>query len=193
MHEDLAEDIEKSSARRPARLRRDVPGRALLRLDRALSLAADVHGGLIPRTNKLAFGTGVISLPNRHPAIIAGEAAQFDHMSRGRFIFGIGTGSLLSDFELLGNGDPAQRNRMLIESIDMIEKIWSQDPPYDITGEFWSTQDRAHGQPLKSASASCRNPISNRARRSASPRRAPIRRPCASPANAAGGRSRAGS
>src|SRR6185437_1330945 len=50
-----------------------------------------------------------------------------------------GTGSLLSDFELLGNDDPAQRNRMLIESIDTIEKIWSSDPPYDIKGEFWTT------------------------------------------------------
>jgi alkanesulfonate monooxygenase SsuD/methylene tetrahydromethanopterin reductase-like flavin-dependent oxidoreductase (luciferase family) len=94
---------------------------------------------LIPRTGKLAFGTGVLSLPNRHPAIIAGEAAQFDNMSRGRFILGIGTGSLVSDFELLGNSDPALRNRMLIESIDMVEKIWSQDPPYDIQGEFWTT------------------------------------------------------
>ena len=82
----------------------------------------------------------MISLPNRHPALVAGEAAQFDHMSRGRFIFGIGTGSLISDFELLGNGDPALRNRMLIELIDMIEKIWSQDPPYDIEGEFWTTK-----------------------------------------------------
>lgn len=45
----------------------------------------------------------------------------------------------MSDFELLGNSDPAQRNRMLVESIDTIEKIWSQDPPYDIKGEFWTT------------------------------------------------------
>lgn len=99
-----------------------------------------VMASLIPRTKNLHFGTGVLSLPNRHPAIIAGEAAQFDHLSRGRFILGIGTGSLVSDFELLGNGDAALRNRMLIESIDMIEKIWSQDPPYDLKGEFWTTQ-----------------------------------------------------
>ncbi len=95
---------------------------------------------LIARTRNLDFGTGVISLPNRHPALIAGEVAQIDHMSGGRFIFGIGTGSLISDMELLGNGDPALRNRMLIESIDMIEQIWSQDPPYDIPGEFWTTK-----------------------------------------------------
>ena len=140
MHETLAEDIEKS-------LLADRLGFDEMFLGEHYSASTEPYpsplmfmASLIARTENLAFGTGVLSLPNRHPAIIAGEAAQFDHMSRGRFILGIGTGSLLSDFELLGNDDPARRNRMLIESIDMIEKIWSQDPPYDLRGEFWSAQ-----------------------------------------------------
>lgn len=140
MHENLAEDIEKS-------LLADKLGFDEMFLGEHYSASTEPYpsplmfmASLIPQTSRLAFGTGVLSLPNRHPAIIAGEAAQFDQMSRGRFILGIGTGSLLSDFELLGNSDPALRNRMLVESIDMIEKIWSQDPPYDIAGEFWSTR-----------------------------------------------------
>ena len=140
MHEVLAEDIEKS-------LLADRLGFDEMFLGEHFSAWSEPYpsplmfmASLIARTKNLDFGTGVISLPNRHPAIIAGEVAQFDHMSGGRFIFGIGTGSLVSDFELLGNGDPALRNRMLVESIDMIEKIWSQDPPYDIKGEFWSTE-----------------------------------------------------
>ncbi len=139
MHENLAEDIEKS-------LLADRLGFDEMFLGEHYSASTEPYpsplmfmASLIARTTKIAFGTGVMSLPNRHPAIIAGEAAQFDQMSRGRFILGIGTGSLLSDFELLGNSDPTQRNRMLIESIDTIEKIWSQDPPYDIKGEFWTT------------------------------------------------------
>src|SRR6476646_6351216 len=56
--------------------------------------------GLVPQTKNLTFGTAVINLPNHHPAIVAGEAAQFDHMSGGRFMFGIGSGGLASDFEL---------------------------------------------------------------------------------------------
>ena len=112
MHETLAEDLEKS-------LLADRLGFDEMFLGEHYSASTEPYpsplmfmASLIPRTSKLAFGTGVLSLPNRHPAIIAGEAAQFDNMSRGRFILGIGTGSLVSDFELLGNSDPALRNRL---------------------------------------------------------------------------------
>ena len=92
---------------------------------------------LIPQTSRITFATGVINLPNRHPAVIAAEIAQFDHMAPGRFIFGIGTGSLPSDYELFDVADGGKRNRMLIESMDMIERIWAGNPPYEIEGEFW--------------------------------------------------------
>jgi alkanesulfonate monooxygenase SsuD/methylene tetrahydromethanopterin reductase-like flavin-dependent oxidoreductase (luciferase family) len=93
---------------------------------------------LLPRTRNLSFGTAVICLPNHHPVKIATEVAQFDHMSRGRFMLGIGPGGLLSDFELFGNTDRGVRARKAMESIDMIQRIWAQDPPYDLQGEFWS-------------------------------------------------------
>jgi alkanesulfonate monooxygenase SsuD/methylene tetrahydromethanopterin reductase-like flavin-dependent oxidoreductase (luciferase family) len=59
--------------------------------------------GLVPRTKNLTFGTAVICLPNHHPIKVAAEVAQFDHMSRGRFMLGIGIGGLYSDFELFDN------------------------------------------------------------------------------------------
>jgi len=93
---------------------------------------------LVPRTTNLKFGTGVVNLPNHHPAVVAAEVAQFDHMSGGRFLFGIGPGGLASDFELFGATDFLARGRKMIESIDMIEKIWSSDPPYELQGEFWN-------------------------------------------------------
>jgi alkanesulfonate monooxygenase SsuD/methylene tetrahydromethanopterin reductase-like flavin-dependent oxidoreductase (luciferase family) len=92
---------------------------------------------LVPQTKRIAFATGVINLPNRHPAVIAAEVAQFDHMSEGRFIFGIGTGSLPSDYELFDVADAGKRQRMMLESIDMIQSIWAQGPPYELNGEFW--------------------------------------------------------
>ena len=92
---------------------------------------------LLNQTKHLTFGTGVISLPNRHPAVIAAEVAQFDHMSKGRFRFGIGTGSLPPDWELFQLEDEAVRKRMLLESIDMIQAIWRHGPPYRFDGEFW--------------------------------------------------------
>jgi alkanesulfonate monooxygenase SsuD/methylene tetrahydromethanopterin reductase-like flavin-dependent oxidoreductase (luciferase family) len=94
--------------------------------------------GLIPRTKNLSFGTAVMCLPNHDPVKVAAEVAQFDHMCRGRFMFGIGTGGLVSDLELFGNLDVGVRGRKLLESIGMIERIWSQDPPYDLKGEFWN-------------------------------------------------------
>ena len=57
---------------------------------------------LIARTQRIKFGTGVLCLPQYHPAVVAGYAAMFDHLSEGRFIMGIGPGGLPSDFELFG-------------------------------------------------------------------------------------------
>jgi len=96
--------------------------------------------GLVPRTRNLTFGTAVMCLPNHHPVNVAAEVAQFDHMSRGRFMFGIGVGGLFSDFELFGNADRAVRVRKAMESIAMIRRIWAQDPPYDLKGEFWNVK-----------------------------------------------------
>ncbi|HUZ32058.1 MAG TPA: LLM class flavin-dependent oxidoreductase [Xanthobacteraceae bacterium] len=93
--------------------------------------------GLLPRTKNLRFGTGVICLPNHDPRVLAAEVAQFDHMSRGRFMLGVGPGGLLSDFELFGQTDVAVRNRKVVESVGIMQRIWSQDPPYEIDGEFW--------------------------------------------------------
>ncbi len=59
-------------------------------------------------------------------------------MSKGRFMLGVGPGGLLSDFELFKMTDHNARNRMVVEAVDMIETIWSQDPPYDLKGEFWN-------------------------------------------------------
>ena len=95
---------------------------------------------LLPQTKNIKFATGVINLPNRHPAVVAGEIAQFDHLSKGRLIFGAGAGSLGSDFELFQVGDAQTRQRMLAESLETIQKIWSSKPPYDIQGEFWTTR-----------------------------------------------------
>src|SRR3712207_514817 len=94
---------------------------------------------LAPRTN-LVFATGVINLPNHHPAMVAAEVAQFDHMTQGRFILGIGPGGLASDWELFGNTDATLRGRRMLEAMDAILAIWGQDPPYDIAGPTWSAR-----------------------------------------------------
>ncbi|MBT3332030.1 MAG: LLM class flavin-dependent oxidoreductase [Rhodospirillaceae bacterium] len=96
---------------------------------------------MIEQTKGINFASGVLNLPQQHPTQVAAQVANFDHMSRGRYIMGIGPGGLVSDFELLGLTDEKQRRAMMLESIDAIHKIWGTDakagPGYDIDGEYW--------------------------------------------------------
>ena len=102
---------------------------------------------LVPRTERIVLGTGVLNLPQVHPAAVAGHAAMFDHLCRGRFIMGIGPGGLVSDFELFDVGQAELRPQMMQESIDAILKLWTEDPPYEIPGRFWNISLRNHVYP----------------------------------------------
>ena len=102
---------------------------------------------LASRTTQIKFGTGVINLPQLHPATVAAHAAMFDHLVGGRFIMGIGPGGLASDLEMFSLGQPEQRPQMVLESIDIILKLWRDDPPYRIDGRFWNVDLSKHIYP----------------------------------------------
>lgn len=93
---------------------------------------------LAPLTKRIKLGTGVLNLPHRHPAQVAGDVAMLDHLTRGRLQMGIGPGGLASDMEVFGTLAGKDRGKMMVECFDMILKIWESDPPYDIQGEYWS-------------------------------------------------------
>ena len=93
---------------------------------------------VIGETKQIKLGTGVINLPHRHPAHVAGEVAMLDQMSNGRVLFGIGPGGLSCDAELFDHLDGDERGRMMVEAIDIMEYIWTHDPPYIFEGEFWN-------------------------------------------------------
>jgi alkanesulfonate monooxygenase SsuD/methylene tetrahydromethanopterin reductase-like flavin-dependent oxidoreductase (luciferase family) len=86
---------------------------------------------LIPETKNIKLATGTSNLSHAHPTLIAAQAAQFDHLAGGRFIFGISPGALPSDAEALGIL-AQDRNRIFAEAIDVILEIWKRDAPYDI-------------------------------------------------------------
>ena len=92
---------------------------------------------LIPQTKRIVFGTGVLNLPQHHPAQVAGNVAQFDHLCEGRFIMGVGPGGLGSDFELFETFEK-NRGEMMVEAVRMIHEIWRSDPPYRIHGKYWN-------------------------------------------------------
>src|SRR6185503_7870532 len=86
---------------------------------------------LVHATQRIKLATGTSNLSHTHPALIASHAAMFDHLARGRFIFGVSPGALRSDAEALGLLDE-DRNRLFAEAIDVILAIWERDAPYDI-------------------------------------------------------------
>src|SRR5256884_9870398 len=88
---------------------------------------------LVAQTKSIRLGTGTSNLSQSHPVLIAAHAAMFDHLAKGRFIFGISPGTLASDAEALGM-DLAmeERNKRFAEAIDVILAIWEREAPYDI-------------------------------------------------------------
>ena len=86
---------------------------------------------LIHATCQIRLATGTSNLSHTHPTLVAAHAAMFDHLARGRFIFGISPGALASDAEALGMLDQ-DRNKLFAESIDAILAIWERNAPYNI-------------------------------------------------------------
>ena len=86
---------------------------------------------LISDTKNIKLATGTSNLSQWHPVMIASHAAMFDHLSKGRFIFGISAGALRCDAEAMGTLD-VDRQKRFVDCIDVILEIWKRDPPYDI-------------------------------------------------------------
>ena len=86
---------------------------------------------LIAETRQIRLGTGTSNLSHSHPALVAAHAAMFDHLAKGRFIFGVSPGALASDAEALGIYEE-DRNKLFAEAIDVILEIWAREAPYDI-------------------------------------------------------------
>src|SRR4051812_44519648 len=86
---------------------------------------------LLSETKTIKLGTGTPTLSHAHPTLIAAHAAMFDHLAKGRFIFGVSPGALASDAEALGMLSE-DRNKLFAEAIDVILAIWEREPPYDI-------------------------------------------------------------
>jgi alkanesulfonate monooxygenase SsuD/methylene tetrahydromethanopterin reductase-like flavin-dependent oxidoreductase (luciferase family) len=86
---------------------------------------------LIHSTERIKLATGTTNLSHNHPVLVATHAAMFDHLTEGRFIFGISPGTLRSDREVVGILDQ-DHNKIFAEAIDVILAIWERDPPYNI-------------------------------------------------------------
>ena len=91
------------------------------------------------RTSRIKLGTGVHLLPYHHPAELAHRIAYLDHLAQGRFLLGIGSSGLPSDWALFNvDGFGGQHREMTRESLDIMLKIWQSQPPFEYRGKYWS-------------------------------------------------------
>jgi len=74
------------------------------------------------RTSRIKLGTGVSSLPYHHPLMLADRINQLDHMTRGRVMFGVGPGALVSDAFMMGIPVAKQRDRM-DEALEVLVRL----------------------------------------------------------------------
>ena len=89
-------------------------------------------------TKDIMFGTGVTCLPNHNPFTLAHRIAQLDHMARGRFLWGIGSGGFPGDFDVFGF-DPAtgDQRKMAAEALDLVIKLWRDPKPGVYKSKWW--------------------------------------------------------
>jgi alkanesulfonate monooxygenase SsuD/methylene tetrahydromethanopterin reductase-like flavin-dependent oxidoreductase (luciferase family) len=81
------------------------------------------------RTRSIVLGTGVNCLPNHNPAMLAHRVAQLDHMARGRFYWGIGSGGFIGDLELFEYTDPNEARRITLQLLDTVLELWANPQP----------------------------------------------------------------
>jgi G6PDH family F420-dependent oxidoreductase len=85
-----------------------------------------VLGAIAARTQRVGLVTAVTCPSIRyHPATVAQSAATLAILSAGRFTLGLGSGENLNE-HTVGRGWPAphERQDMLFEAIDVIQKLW---------------------------------------------------------------------
>lgn len=92
------------------------------------------------RTKNIRLGTGVVSLPYHHPLMVANRMVQLDHMTRGRAMFGVGPGALISDAYMLGI-DPVEQRRRMDESLGIILRLFTETEPITYDGEWFKLKD----------------------------------------------------
>jgi probable F420-dependent oxidoreductase len=115
-------------------------------LDGLLSLAY-----LAAVTERIRLGIGVCIVPQHNPVYTAKDVTTLDHLSDGRFDFGVGIGWLAEEFEAVGASfsDRADRCR---EYLEVMNGLWS-DPLTKYDGEFYSLpESRQDPRPLQQPS-----------------------------------------
>jgi probable F420-dependent oxidoreductase len=85
-------------------------------------------------TSTLRVGSGICLVIERDPITTAKEVASIDHLSGGRFEFGVGAGWNREEMQNHGT-DPRTRMRLFQERVEAMKEIWTHDEA-SYKGEF---------------------------------------------------------
>jgi alkanesulfonate monooxygenase SsuD/methylene tetrahydromethanopterin reductase-like flavin-dependent oxidoreductase (luciferase family) len=104
-----------------------------------ISASLQVASAIASRTRRLRVGTAVQVLPLNHPLRIAEEVATLDHISQGRFEFGIGRSGVVRTYDVYGiaYGESQARFR---EALEIIRLAWTGEP-FSYDGQFYRVQN----------------------------------------------------
>jgi alkanesulfonate monooxygenase SsuD/methylene tetrahydromethanopterin reductase-like flavin-dependent oxidoreductase (luciferase family) len=96
-------------------------------------------GAALQRTRSIHLGTGVSCLPNHNPFHLAHRIAMLDHLARGRFYWGIGSGGFPGDFEVAGI-DPKSgiQRQVAIDTVDTVLALWDDPKPGTYQKHGWA-------------------------------------------------------
>ncbi|MGH7307322.1 MAG: LLM class flavin-dependent oxidoreductase [Candidatus Rokuibacteriota bacterium] len=100
-----------------------------------LSAPLIMSGFIVARTTRLRVGTAVQLLPLNHPLRVAGEITTLDHLSQGRFDFGIGRSGAPRAYDALGIPYEESQARFF-EALEIILQAWK--------GEAFSYEGKFH-------------------------------------------------
>jgi alkanesulfonate monooxygenase SsuD/methylene tetrahydromethanopterin reductase-like flavin-dependent oxidoreductase (luciferase family) len=123
-------------------------------------------------SRRVTFGPLVTPLPRRRPWNVAKAAVALDHLSGGRFVLGVGTGTPRGpEFPAFGEEtDARRRGDMLDEGLAIVTGAWSGEPVhhdgahYQVDGiRFLPTPTRPDAIPLWAAVESVRGRAVRRA------------------------------
>lgn len=77
-------------------------------------------------TTTLLVGTGICLVVERDPIVTAKAAASVDHLSNGRFLFGVGAGWNVEEMANHGT-DASRRFGLMRERVEAIKAIWTEE------------------------------------------------------------------
>jgi alkanesulfonate monooxygenase SsuD/methylene tetrahydromethanopterin reductase-like flavin-dependent oxidoreductase (luciferase family) len=90
-------------------------------------------------TENIRLAAGAHVLPYHHPATLAHRVAYLDHISEGRLMLGIGSGGTPTDWTMFHvDGPGGQTREMMWESLEIMQRLWSQSEPFTYEGKYWT-------------------------------------------------------